>query len=601
MNIPRSTQELTMRPHLFLCLLKRLTVLTGLLLVMFAHGAVAATTTPNFVQGNYSAPSTPQTKVTVTYKAAQTAGNLNVVMVGRSDNITQVSSVTDSKGNVYQLAVGPTVQTGANPVSQSIYYAKKISAATAGTNTVTVNFSAAASYPDVRILEYSGVDPSTPVDVSAAATGNSANSSSASVATKNSVDLLVGANVVWTATTGPGSGLTERLLTNDGDIVEDRVVTATGSYSTSAPLNSAGPWVMQMVAFRAAGSPTPTPTPTPAQTTAALSYVQGNFAAPHSSLTSVPVKYAAAQGAGHLNVVIVGWNDATAQVKSLSDTKGNVYQLAVGPTLLTGSNPRSQSIYYAKNILAATAGSNTVTAAFTAAAYYPDIRILEYSGIDTATPVDVSAAATGNSTSSGSGTVTTKNANDLLVAANVVWTSTTGPGSGWTKRLLTSDGDITEDRVVTATGSVSASAPLSSAGPWVMQIVAFRAAKSSSAVNSSSSTPAATPKPTPTPTPKPTPTPTATPKPTSTPTSSSITLAWTAAAATSNPATNPVGYRLHLGLSSATYTQTTTLGNVTTVKVSNLTKGQKYYCAVSAYNSANVDSPMSNQVSFTAP
>jgi hypothetical protein len=601
MNISRSTDELTMRPLLFLCLLKRSTILTGLLLVMFAHGAVGAT--PNYVQGNYSAPSTPQTRVTVTYKAAQTAGNLNVVIVGRSDTTTQVSSVTDSKGNVYQLAVGPTVQTGVNPASQSIYYAKKILAATAGTNTVTVNFSAAANYPDIRILEYSGVDPTNPVDVSASATGNSATSSSGSVTTKNSMDLLVGANIVWTLTTGPGSGLTQRLLTNDGDIAEDRVVTATGSYSTSAPLSSAGPWVMQMVAFRAAGSPTPTPTPTPAQTTAALTYVQGNYAAPPSSLTSVPVKYTAAQGAGHLNVVILGWNDATAQVKSLSDTKGNVYQLAVGPTLLTGSNPRSQSIYYAKNILAAAAGSNTVTVAFNAAAYYPDVRILEYSGIDTVTPVDVSAAATGNSTTSSSGTVTTKNANDLLLAANVVWTSTTGPGSGWTQRLLTSDGDIAEDRTVTATGSVSASVPLSGAGPWVMQLVAFRAAKSSSSANGSSSTPTPTPKPTPTPsaTPKPTPTPTATPKPTPTPTPSSITLSWTAVAPTSNPATNPVGYRLHLGLSSGTYTQTTTLGNVTTAKVSNLTKGQKYFCAISAYNSANVDGALSSPISFTAP
>ena len=64
-----------MKSILFLCLLKRLTVLAGLPLVLFAHGAVAAITTPNYVQGNFAAPSTPQTKVTVTYTAAQTAGN----------------------------------------------------------------------------------------------------------------------------------------------------------------------------------------------------------------------------------------------------------------------------------------------------------------------------------------------------------------------------------------------------------------------------------------------------------------------------------------------------------------------------------------------
>jgi uncharacterized protein YciI len=588
-----------MKPFLFLCLLIRLTVLAGLPLVLFANSAVATLTTPNYVQGNDAVPQTPQTKVTVTYTAAQIAGHLNVVIVGRSDATAQVSSVTDSKGNVYQLAVGPTVQTGSEPVSQSIYYAKNISAAIAGANTVTVTFTAAAYYPDIRILEYSGVDPVSPVDVSAAATGNSATSTSGAVITKNATDLLVGANLVWTSTAGPGSGLTQRLLTQDGDIAEDRVVTAAGSYNASASLSSAGTWVMQIVAFRAAGSqtPAPTPTPTPTPTQAALTYVQGNYATPQSPLTAVTVKYPAAQTAGHLNVVIVGWNDATAQVSSLTDSRGNVYQSAVGPTVLTGSNPVSQSIYYAKNISAASAGANTVTVKFTAAAYYPDIRILEYSGIDAVSPVDVTAGATGNSTTSSSGAVITKNAKDLLVGANLVWTSTTGPGSGLTQRLLTQDGDIAEDRMVTATGSYNANAPLSSAGAWVMQMVAFRAENSSSS-SSSAQTPS------PTPTPKPTPSPTPTPKPTPSPSpspGSSVTLTWNADLPTSNPATNTTGYRLHLGLASGNYTQITSLGNTTTVTVSHLISGTTYYFVVTAYNSAGIDSPKSNQVSFKAP
>jgi Fibronectin type III domain len=599
MNFPRYAQGLTMRPTLFLCLLKRLTLLAALPLVLFAHSAFAAT--PNYVQGNYSAPSTPQTRVTVNYRLSQTAGNLNVVIVGRNDATAQVSSLTDSKGNIYQLAVGPTVQTGSAPVAQSIYYAKNISAATAGANTVTVTFAAAANFPDIRILEYSGIDQVNPVDVSAAATGTSATSTSGTVVTKNAMDLLVGANIVRTSTTGPGSGLIQRLLTNDGDIAEDRVVTAIGSYNAGAPLSGAGPWVMQMVAFRAAGSANPAPTPTPTPTSTALSYVQGNYATPQSSLTSVPVKYTAAQIAGHLNVVIVGWNDAAAQVKSLSDSKGNVYTLAVGPTVLTGSNPVSQSIYYAKNILAATAGANTVTVTFTAAAAFADVRILEYGGIDPVTPVDVSAAATGTSASSSSGAVTTKHANDLLVGANLVRTSTTGPGSGLTKRLLTPDGDIAEDRFLTTTGSVSASAPLSSPGAWVMQMVAFRAANSAA---NPGSPPISTPTPSPTPTPKPTPAPTPTPKPSPTPTptpGSSVTLVWSAPPATGNPATNPTGYRFHLGTASGVYTQTTDVGNKTTVTVTNLTKGTTYYCAVGAYNSAGTEGPLSNQVSFKAP
>jgi chitodextrinase len=89
------------------------------------------------------------------------------------------------------------------------------------------------------------------VDVTAASTGSSATSSTAAVTTTNATDLLFGANVVQTQTSGPGSGFTRRLLTSpDGDIAEDRMVTATGSYSVTAPLSSAGQWIMQMVALR---------------------------------------------------------------------------------------------------------------------------------------------------------------------------------------------------------------------------------------------------------------------------------------------------------------------------------------------------------------
>jgi hypothetical protein len=219
---------------------------------------------PNYVQGNYAVPQSPLTIVNVPYVAAQKAGDLNVVIVGWSDSTAKVSSLTDSAGNLYRLAIGPTVQTGSSPLSQSIYYAPNISASEAGANGVTVTFSTPAVFPDIRILEYSGIDPLNPLDVSASQAGNSATSGSNPVTTGNAVDLLVGANTVWTQTLGPGSGFTQRLLTSpDGDIVEDGVVATLNSYSATAPLGTSGSWVMQMAAFRAAGSPSPTPSPAP--------------------------------------------------------------------------------------------------------------------------------------------------------------------------------------------------------------------------------------------------------------------------------------------------------------------------------------------------
>ena len=225
----------------------------------YSNIATATTTgttggTIKFIQGNYQVPQSPSASVAVTYTAAQSAGDLNVVVVGWNDASTTVSSVTDTSGNTYTLAVGPTVQpgpAGGGGLSQAIYYAKNIASAAANGNTVTVSFSAAAVSPDVRILEYSGLNPTSPLDVTAAAVGNSATSSSGTATTTSASELLVGANMVFTSTTGPGAGFTSRIITRpDGDIAEDQIVTATGSYQATAPLSSAGPWIMQMAGFR---------------------------------------------------------------------------------------------------------------------------------------------------------------------------------------------------------------------------------------------------------------------------------------------------------------------------------------------------------------
>ena len=208
-------------------------------------------------------------------------------------------------------------------------------------------------------------------------------------------------------------------------------------------------------------------------TSTTISYVQGNYATPQTPQTTVSVTFNGAQAAADLNVVVVGWNDSSATVSSVVDSKRNPYVRAVGPTVVSGA--LSQSIYYAKNIASAAAGANTVTVSFSTAAVAPDIRILEYRGADLNSPVDVVAANSGNSATSSSGSATTTNATDLIFGANIVATLTSGPGTGFTSRMLTSpDGDIAEDQMVTTTGSYSASAPLSSAGPWIMQMVAFQ-------------------------------------------------------------------------------------------------------------------------------
>ena len=208
----------------------------------------------------------------MTYTAAQKAGDLNVVVVGWSDSTAKITSVKDTKGNVYQLAVGPTLLNGV--LSQSIYYAANIAAASGQRERSNCDVSPAAAYPDVRILEYSGIDSNNPVDaVAGAAVPNCVVSSCGAVTTNNTMDLLVAADCTQASTTGPGATFTQRILTiPDADIVEDSVTPVAGFYSASAPISGDQTGTaMQMVAFRAAYIPPPDTTPPTVNITAPAS------------------------------------------------------------------------------------------------------------------------------------------------------------------------------------------------------------------------------------------------------------------------------------------------------------------------------------------
>jgi len=279
----------------------RLAVIAVAALTWWAHPAILLSApTISYVQSNFATPQTPQTTVNVTFTSAQAAGDLNVIAVGWNDSTAVVSTVTDRSGNTYTRAVGPTAVAG--QLSQSIYYAKNIAAAAAGANIVTVTFSVAAQYPDIRILEYSGADPNNPVDVTAVGTGTSKTSTSASTTTTNATDLLFAANMVGTFTSAVGTGFTKRIITNpDGDLAEDRMVTATGSYSASATLNLSGPWVMQMVAFRtpvSGGDTTPPTAPTNLTATVSGSQINLSWTASTDNVGVTGYLVERCQGAG---------------------------------------------------------------------------------------------------------------------------------------------------------------------------------------------------------------------------------------------------------------------------------------------------------------
>ncbi|PYU60108.1 MAG: hypothetical protein DMG55_11780 [Acidobacteria bacterium] len=201
------------------------------------------------------------------------------------------------------------------------------------------------------------------------------------------------------------------------------------------------------------------------QAAAQMKFVQVNSAVPTSTAT-ISATYNSAQTAGNMNVVAIGWDSSFITLKTLTDSKGNSYKLAVSYVDSTGI---TQAIYYAPNIVAAAAGANRVTATLSASTDWPDLRILEYSGVNT---LDKTASAKGTTTTASSGSVTTTQADELLFGAVYTYGTTNGPGSGYTSRVVTGDSDLAEDEVVFTTGLYTAKASMDGQ-EWVAQLATF--------------------------------------------------------------------------------------------------------------------------------
>jgi hypothetical protein len=75
-----------------------------------------------------------------------------------------------------------------------------------------------------------------------------------------------------------------------------------------------------------------------------------------------------------------------------------------------------------------------------------------------------------------------------------------------------------------------------------------------------------------------------------------VTLAWDP-----SPGPGVVGYKIHYGEASATYTQVLDAGNGTNAVVSALLEGHTYFLAVCAYNSSAIESDPSNEIQYTIP
>jgi hypothetical protein len=204
-----------------------------------------------------------------------------------------------------------------------------------------------------------------------------------------------------------------------------------------------------------------------------INFIQrGDAAVPSGKGNPIPIPMPNAQGKGNLNVVIIGWNDISQQVASVTDTEGNTYVAAL-PTTTDGVSS-SQVIYYAKNIKGDSGGSNNqITVTFNQPASTPDVRVLEYSGLDPNAPLDQAVGNFGTTGPANSGACTTTSAVELIVAGTTVNNQVIGAGLGFTTVDYTFNGNHAEHQITSNVTSCAAQAQLLGSG-WVIQSVSFK-------------------------------------------------------------------------------------------------------------------------------
>ena len=164
------------------------------------------------------------------------AGDLCIVGIA---TMGTVSTVTDSAGNPF-ANLGTTG-------GLSVWVAANMHAS--GPDTITVQFANNPGYTAAAAV-YSGLALASPLDGMSTQTGQGNTLTTGTVATAHPHDLLVG--IVGTnGSVSAGANFTRR-VGGTYSLIQDREVTATGSYNATASANGNPTWTMSIVALKAA-------------------------------------------------------------------------------------------------------------------------------------------------------------------------------------------------------------------------------------------------------------------------------------------------------------------------------------------------------------
>jgi len=211
-----------------------------LLLTTPAWGQIAFVQTTDVASANPAAISI----TTGAFASAVTSGRLLVAYVAWNNDVT--ASLTDTAGNTWVSGHARINETG--QIAQP-FYAKNV---TGGSSfTVTATFSADATFRKIQASEYSGLDTTAPLDVTAGSSNPaSANPTSGTNTSTVADTLIVGGVSVSSGTGDPAAGTNFTLRsTQNFFAMEDRIVSATGTYEANWTYASTK-WVAHMMIFK---------------------------------------------------------------------------------------------------------------------------------------------------------------------------------------------------------------------------------------------------------------------------------------------------------------------------------------------------------------
>lgn len=429
---------------------------------------------------------TAGTTLSLTVPAAGVSAGSTLLVKAAHAYTAGSPTMADSRGNIYTR--DQTSPNASTTMRASIFTAQ-INSALQGGDTIQLTTSASVGIKMFSVDEFSGITFSSPLDVKNNASNTSTTPKTGSPITTTSADEIIQGFVAvngpstetYTEDTADYTTLTRiGTTTGTGDITINsafKSVSSTGSYSYQPTLGTSESWI-EIIASYKAGTPVVTP---PVMGSAEFIQFIGSASSVTSGTTLTITVPAGGVPAGH-TLIVRSLADYTGNGATVTDSRGNTYAQNrsagnVGTTMRgTISSALIATALQAGDIITITWPSSIATRV---------ALIDEFANVASPTTVDVQNG-TSNTSTTPSTSVTTTNADDLIVGLVGVdgpstetytddtihqWSGLTRAGTtgGTTNRTVNG-----AYRSVGATGTYSYAPVLGTSESWIELAVAYK-------------------------------------------------------------------------------------------------------------------------------